>query len=623
MQYNKALQKSVHKLTDRLVLLAGIFFPVIILISSLRYFEFGLHPTFIFEIVNGCFLVTLCIFKRRLSFNFKAYALVVAGLYTVCYSIIFYGFVDLGIIYAIVVIVFVATVFSVRQAIVTAVVVLLLIIFLAILHVADILSFVPIDSAEYAGSYIAWLLAISNISLSSMIVLSIIIMYKRLMSLYALKLIRHSRCLTAQTNKLEVIASSDYLTGLRNRRAFVEDFNEFALDLPPGSNIAMVCVDINGFGKINERYGYQAGDKIISQYAKKLLKLSKDSSLPIKHIYRVEGDEFVILTTPLESIENELKLLYSKIKEVSSGRLDIEHRKIRISVKVCAVVYPEHVETVDELIISAKLALNYSRKDKTKLCIYDNSMFENIKRRLTIEKKIQIALAENKFTLVAQNILNIKTKEIVGSEVLIRWHDDTLGDVQPDDFITVAEESGQIKAIDRWVVEEVFKTMSRSNNDNMRYYAINVSVLTLSSSDFIDNIKQFQLQYGVSPQRIVFEITEYIIINQYQEISANLDELKQLGYKISLDDFGTGYSSLSNLANLSVDYLKFDKSFIQSISSPKNKSLMLGTISLVDILGINMIIEGVETAEQLNWLEEIGYDLNLQGFYFHKPEPIT
>jgi diguanylate cyclase (GGDEF)-like protein len=619
------MQRSVHKLTDKLVLLAGVFAPIVIMLSSLRYFEFGLHPTFVFEILNGLFLVSLCLCKKKLSFHFKAYSLVFAGLFTTCYSIIFYGFVDLGIIYSIVVIVFVATVFSVRKAIITAVFVLIIVSVLAILHVTDVLEFVALDSAEYAGSFIAWLLAIGNITLSGMIVLSIIVMYKRLTSYYTLKLIRHSKRLSSQAEELKNAARSDYLTGLRNRTAFIDDFQEEIETLPNDLSLAMMCIDINNFAQINERFGYQIGDQIIIRYAERLEALIKNENLPIKNIYRVEGDEFVLLTTPLSSIENKLNDLYEMVKTTTLHAINTSHSDIQISVKACAATYPQHASSVDELIISARLALNHSRKKGSQFCTYEKFMFENMNRRLGIEKKIQKAIIENQFSIAFQKVYNIKSKNVVGKEALIRWHDSELGDIQPSDFISIAEQSGQIKEIDFWVIEKVFRQISKEDGSYREgfYFAINVSVSSLSSKAFIDKVQALQQEYQINPEQVVFEITEYVIINRYDDISKTLTGLKEQGYKISLDDFGTGYSSLSYLANLSVDYLKLDRSFIQSITQAKNKSLMLGIISMVDILGISMIVEGVETTQQLAWLEEIDYDFSLQGFYFHKPELIA
>ncbi len=457
----------------------------------------------------------------------------------------------------------------------------------------------------------------------------IIYTHKKLTDKFITRLIYKKNKLTAQRNLLAEQVKKDSLTNLKNRDALIHELRENIAEPNNTKNLALVGIDINNFSDINDKYGYDVGDAIIIEYSKTLQKLVNNNSFDIDEVYRISGDEFVLITEVSSlNYKDELARLYKYITNITTA-LDIyiKDLSINISVKAYAAIFPIHGKTCDEMVTSLHIAQLYAKKKKNnEISIYENFMFDEIKNRAIIEQKITQALSNNSFELYSQKIVDLNTKNFVGEEVLIRWKDDEFGNISPDEFIPIAEDNGQIIYIDCWVVKNVYKMINSStlnNNDNY-YYSINVSPRTLELKDFIPRIKMLIDEHKITDfSNIAFEVTEHSVVEDTAIID-NLNELQALGFKILLDDFGTGYNSFSHLINLPLDFIKIDKVFIDNIKDKKNERLFKAALAMMQNMEYGIVVEGVENQEQCNWLSSfITYDkVYLQGYHFDRPSKL-
>ena len=298
--------------------------------------------------------------------------------------------------------------------------------------------------------------------------------------------------------------------------------------------------------------------------------------------------------------------------------------EISITVSVGVAEYPEAASNTLELINCAEIVMFKAKSmGKNKIQYFEGTILNDFLQNVSIENKLKEAVFSQNFTMYFQPQFRTTDRQLRGVEALLRWRDDTGNMISPSVFIPIAEKNGTIVPIGTWVIEESLKAYAQWKR---KYHyplimSINISAIQYQQPDFIDKLLQILEKYQVSPYEIELEITESILIDDFEEITKRLEILRDIGIKISLDDFGTGFSSLSYLKGLPIDTLKIDKSFIDTVITDENTRIITESIIyMVKKLGFETIAEGVETEEQFQYLNEISCDI-IQGFYLGRPMP--
>lgn len=420
-------------------------------------------------------------------------------------------------------------------------------------------------------------------------------------------------------NQLYNLAYYDQLTGLPNKYKLEKDMEEF-VKKSRDENIELVFVyaDIDDFNLVNEIYGHSEGDKLLREIANTV-----SGFFPYDNfLYRFGGDEYVIVLI-LHKEEQKSKL-GDKIKEItkySDAIQKILHNEFKVNFSAGVSIYPTQAENYEDLLKKADLALNHAKNyGKNRTVVYFDELDKGVKELVELEEDLKVAIENNEFFLLYQPQIDLKTMKIVGGEALLRWNRPRHGVESPLYFIPHAEKTGEIIKIDSWVIKEalmeVDKLLSLGLNDFK--ISINISGNIVNNLEYLKKlISELSIVYDFS--KTYFEITETSLIENLESSYEALKAIKEANGKIALDDFGVGYSSLSYLQVLSIDMIKIDKSFVDSIDiNPENKKIIEMIINLSHELGMKVLAEGVETKEQLNHIIEMGCDY-AQGYYFYKP----
>lgn len=415
------------------------------------------------------------------------------------------------------------------------------------------------------------------------------------------------------SQQLESSLTTDSLTGLPNKSMLATHIDK-VLKKYPEKPFALLVLDIDNLKNINDSLGDKEGDALIIRTANILLRFQNEDF----SIFRYGGDEFVALMSNLEN-EDEAAEIIDRLFNT------FQQEKVRISGGVS--VFPYHTQNKDELIRFADMALCYAKKNgKNNFVYFEDYMQKVFLRHLTLETKMTSAVFDSAFYQVYQPQFDIHTGKLRGFEALIRWRDPELGNISPSIFIPLAEESGLIIPIGRWIINTALSTIK---NWQEKYnfngiMSINVSPIQLNQDSFIFELDALINQYGVNPNLLEIEITEGVMINNMNETIDKLQALKDMGLRVSLDDFGTGYSSLNYLQMLPLNTLKIDKSFINNITSDDGvqANITSSIISMVTKMGLETIAEGVENPEQLDLLNKFNCNI-VQGFLQGKPMPLS
>lgn len=415
-------------------------------------------------------------------------------------------------------------------------------------------------------------------------------------------------------------ANFDALTDLPNRHLFLDRL-ENAVNLAKRNEtiIALMLLDLDRFKWINDTLGHDAGDFILTETAKRL----KNSVRKSDTVARLGGDEFTILLVGLKK-RTDAEVIASKIFNAFSTPVDYEGNEIFISGSIGISIYPEDGITPDILQKKADSAM-YSAKEagRNRSHYFTPLLQAEAKRRLRLIGYMRRALEREEFSIYYQPVTDIISGTIVSAEALIRWQQPKLGFISPVEFIPLAEETGLIRPIGQWVLHRVAKDMQRWQKMGLNpiQISINKSPKQFSINECEKDWKTILDQYDIPFSRIAIEITETVLMEKGSHYSQSLAKMREMGGEISLDDFGTGYSSLSYLKRFPVDILKIDREFINGLMSDSSDALLVETIiTLAEKMKLKVIAEGVETAEQLNFLKE-HHCRYVQGYYFSKPLP--
>ena len=411
------------------------------------------------------------------------------------------------------------------------------------------------------------------------------------------------------------LSGHDLLTGLNNRRKFHERLSsEISRAERSGENLALIFLDLDGFKKINDSLGHDAGDYLLKELSLLFKKEIRNSDL----LARYGGDEFVVLFTNVRD-NNKIIRRVEALIEAAAQMFYYNAHELKVSASVGISLYPEHAITDTELLSSADTAM-YLAKAEGKNCFrfYSQSLNDKLKRHLRLDAYLQHALQNDEFELYFQPVIDLQTNSVIGAESLIRWQKNPdLGFVSPEEFIGVAESNGTIHAIGLWVLEETLKLMD--DYPELRL-AINASSLQFMNNLLYD-VLQENIQSGrLNPKYLEIEITERLLLDNLNTPESRLNDISDLGFSMSIDDFGTGYSSLSYLRDCPVSTVKIDKSFVFNIPDHSNEALCNAIIAMAKALNLKVIAEGVETQAQRIFLQYAGCDM-CQGYYFAKPLP--
>ncbi len=416
------------------------------------------------------------------------------------------------------------------------------------------------------------------------------------------------------------LETTDPLTGLANRRFFMEDLAHI-LGMADRQlrQVALVMIDLDRFQMLNDSLGHQFGDELLIRVSERLNDLSDERVV----VGYSGGDEFMVCQQHVENVDDVIYLL-GQIKQCFADEFEVQGERHGITATMGVAVYPQSGLDADTLLRNADIAL-YRAKDQGRNTyqFYTEGMQEREVIRLELDKDISQALAKDEFVLYFQPQLDLRDSTIKSVEALIRWNHPRRGLVPPMDFIPLAEESGRITDIGRWVVIAACKQLAAWRNTPFSHLriAVNLSGRELDDEHIVDHIQSSLEANGVPPGHLEVELTEEIFIQNIEHNMNQLTRLHQLGVHLAIDDFGVGYSSLGYLRDFPVDLLKIDRSFITDVIERHDDAVITrAVINLAHNLGIEVVAEGVETAEQLRFLKNHRCDL-IQGYFISRPVP--
>ncbi len=419
--------------------------------------------------------------------------------------------------------------------------------------------------------------------------------------------------------RLESLASEDQLTRLLNRRSFYEALaTEIENGLRNNTTFSLLLIDIDNFKAINDNFGHVCGDALLEQFGKRLQEIMPPDST----IARLGGDEFAMITR--QSSKRFLKNLAMQITKTLKLPYFANGREIYSSGSVGIALFPEHSDEVTRLVSAADTAMYLAKQNgKDGFCFFNESAQKELNEKFLIAVNLRKANFNREFHLVFQPKFNLKTMKMAGAEALIRWNSPTLGLVPPGKFIPVAESIGYISDITQWALKKAIHD-TKVWNENSRLniplrVAINASPLDLKRGTFVKQVLDAIYLDRLNPTWIELEVTESAVMDDPETAIQVLKKLKQHGIRVSIDDFGTGYSSLNYLKVLPVDYLKVDQTFVKDIGIDRSdEKIIKAIIQLAHSLDLKVIAEGIETVEQLRYLQALGCDYG-QGFYLSHP----
>jgi len=408
----------------------------------------------------------------------------------------------------------------------------------------------------------------------------------------------------------------DDLTSLPNRK-LIEQHADHLLSLRDSPRFALAFIDIDNFKHINDYYGHAAGDALLVEVAKRLGRDLRGTDT----LSRISGDEFLLLLSPVQSA-NEVSDFIDRLVDKLKTPFFIEDSEIFAAASIGVSLYPDHGQSFKQLRQNADIAM-YRVKHETKgtALFFDASMEREAAERTEIEQSLRGAILEKRFRCVFQPKVDIRTREVKGIEALVRLKDDR-GEIQaPGSFINLAVELGLIDELTHLVLAEIMKSIDLVNDEFGRDTSISINVAAKQAGD-IDFMTSFAdaLEATGCASRFIIEVTEDAFLAKAHFQTRILPHFRKLGVGISIDDFGVGYSSLSALADITADEIKIDRSFICDIHKrPRSQGILRAIVSLAEALGMTVIAEGVESHEELAYLQAATKIRYAQGYYFARP----
>ena len=421
--------------------------------------------------------------------------------------------------------------------------------------------------------------------------------------------------------RLHHLSYYDALTGLANRRAFLERVTQYMLSAADdGHKVAVFLIDLERFKKFNDSLGRPAGDALLKQVAEWLAQNAGNVNL----VARIDADHFAVVLPKVRYEAEVARVLEKTIAAFMNNEFSLNDAVYRLAAKIGVAVFPDDGTDADTLFQNAEAALKKAKTSRDRYLFYAQKMIETVAMSLGIENRLRRALERDEFVLHYQPKVNLVSGKVTGAEALIRWNDPVSGLTLPGRFIHILEETGLIHDVGRWVLRKAIEDYQRWRNDGLPTVriAVNVSPLQLRNKNFVAEIRQAISVAAGAAAGLQLEITESLIMQDVNNSIVSLLAIRALGVTIAIDDFGTGFSSLNYLAKLPVDTLKIDQSFVtEMVSGPGGLTLVSVIINLAHELKLNTVAEGVETEEQLRQLRLLGCD-EMQGYLFGMPVPV-
>src|ERR1700681_3440252 len=413
-------------------------------------------------------------------------------------------------------------------------------------------------------------------------------------------------------------AHHDFLSGLPNRILLNDRIDQaIASASRYMKKLAVLFLDLDGFKHINDSLGHPTGDKLLQSIAKRLVECVRGSDT----VSRQGGDEFVVLLLDVEQPEDAARSARKILQAVEEAR-PIDRHDLCITASIGVSVYPDDGLDAETLIKNADTAMYQAKENgRQSYQFFKPAMNIRAVERQSIEESLRRALERHEFALHYQPKINLKTREITGAEALIRWTHPIRGPIPPGQFIPVAEDCGLILPIGKWVLREACK-QARSWVDAglpLATMAVNISAMEFRNENFLESVFEILKDTDLDPRYLELELTESVLMKRVESAASILQTLRARGVHLAVDDFGTGYSSLSYLRKFPIDALKIDQSFVHQIATPPDETtIVTAVISMGRSLKLRVVAEGVETREQLDFLQAQQCE-EAQGYYFSRP----
>ncbi|QGQ99663.1 EAL domain-containing protein [Paenibacillus psychroresistens] len=423
--------------------------------------------------------------------------------------------------------------------------------------------------------------------------------------------------LKASEEKIMLLAYYDVLTGLHNRRNLFETLNKVISKQVNSDAKAVFFIDLDNFKTINDTLGHATGDAVLKEAALRIQELAGPEDI----VARIGGDEFILIIHIVDLIPDTIRVA-QRLLGLMENPIKIDAVSQAVTASIGIALYPKHGVTPEALLQKADMAMYKAKASgRNNYHIFDESIQQAINEKALIKNGIREALKDDLFELMYQPLFDLREWRTTSVEALLRSKSAALAGKTTLDIIEVAEQTGQIVKIDKWVFKKAcqFAKIINQDSDERIKVSINVSSFQIGQSDFVKFIKNALTEVGVSPRCIELEITETVMMDSFEANRQKLDELRQLGIHIHLDDFGTGFSSLNYMKNLPIDDVKIDKSFIDSmLHSERDQKITKAIVDLAHNIGLKVTVEGVESEAQFEMLRTYECDV-LQGYFISKP----
>ena len=421
-------------------------------------------------------------------------------------------------------------------------------------------------------------------------------------------------------NSLLRMAQYDFLTGLPNRQQLQQQLDKILVDAGKlQRRVAVLCVGLDDFKGINEQFSYQTGDQLLLALADRL----RAHSGRLGALARLGGDQFALVQADIEQPYEAAELAQSILDDLEAA-FDLDHQQIRLRATIGITLFPEDGDSTEKLLQKAEQTMTLAKtRSRNRYQFYIASVDSEMRRRRELEKDLRDALIRDQFYLVYQPQISYRDHRVVGVEALIRWQHPEHGLVPPDLFIPLAEQNGTIIAIGEWVLDQACKQLREWHDQGFvdLRMAVNLSTVQLHHAELPRVVNNLLQIYRLPPRSLELEVTETGLMEDISTAAQHLLSLRRSGALIAIDDFGTGYSSLSYLKSLPLDKIKIDKSFVQDLlDDDDDATIVRAIIQLGKSLGMQVIAEGVETAEQESYIISEGCHEG-QGYHYSKPLP--
>ena len=422
----------------------------------------------------------------------------------------------------------------------------------------------------------------------------------------------------ASQEEVQRLAYWDRLTGLPNRAQFREKLKAaLQTEAPETHPVAVIVLDLDRLKHINDVLGYGFGDKVIQTVAERLNQLFQD---PASMVARMGGGQFAVMYVGLGATEalEQTRRVHAALE----APVNIDGQTVDLRAGMGIALWPEHPGDVDVLIGHAEVAMYAAKRKSTEVQIYDPAFDSGSALTLSMLSELRQAIEQNELRLFLQPKIDLKNHRVIAAEALVRWEHPTRGLVPPMQFIPFAEQTGFVRHLTLWVLEETAKQWhGLQNAQGQLRIAINLSTRDLMDQEFPEKLEKILSQYAVPREGFCLEITESAIMDDPARAEETLNQLSDAGYKLSIDDFGTGYSSLAYLKRLPVNELKIDKSFVMGMENDESDAkIVKSTIDLAHNLGLSVVAEGIENQQVYNLLSALQCDEG-QGYFMSKPMP--